>query len=267
MRAKDIVLRPINSRDAERIMTSLHYSGKVVQNSQVHFGVFLGDKCGGCLSYGPPLDRRRTIILVRDTPWSGMIELNRMALADWLPPHCESRAIAVSIKLLKKQYPMLQWVQSYSDATQCGDGTIYRAAGFHLISIKRNNKMFVFPDGSVRHETSFDRIKGNTNIRKKIGDFVDPQDTARDIIKKSGAVALEGYQIRYVYFIDPACKERLTMPILPYSELDRMGARMYKGQRRVSGDIGREGLQPLEGSASLTDTLHPPTLCDEMSDD
>lgn len=266
MRAKDIVLRPIGGRDAERIITSLHYSGKVVQNSQVHFGVFLDDRCGGCLSYGPPLDRRRAMLLVRDTPWSGLIELNRMALADWLPPHCESRAISVSIKLLKKQYPFLQWVQSYSDATQCGDGTIYRAAGFHLISIKRNTKMYLFRDGSVLHETSFDRVKGNTLTRAKIGSFVGPQDTAKQVVKKAGAVPLEGFQIRYVYFIDPTCRERLTMPILPYSELDRMGARMYKGQRRVSGDIGREGLQPLEGSASLTDTLHP-TPCDEESDD
>lgn len=263
MRAKDIVLRPISARDAERIITSLHYSGKVVQNSQVHFGVFLNDKCGGCLSYGPPISRENTLTLVRATPWHGVIELNRMALADWLPPHCESRAISVSIRLLKKQYPILQWVQSYSDATQCGDGTIYRAAGFHLISIKANTGIWQFPDGRTVAALALRRDKKSIRLKYGITDMLSPTDA---VLKKAGATRMEGFQIRYVYFIDPTCRERLTMPILPYSELDRMGARMYKGQRRVSGDIGREGLQPLEGSASLTDTLHP-TPCDEESDD
>lgn len=40
---------------------------------------------------------------------------------------------------------------------------------------------------------------------------------------------LPGYQLRYIYFIDSSAKERLTVPILPCSKIDEMGARMYKG--------------------------------------
>jgi (2Fe-2S) ferredoxin len=32
--AKDLIVKPISAADANRIVKSLHYSGKVVQNSQ-----------------------------------------------------------------------------------------------------------------------------------------------------------------------------------------------------------------------------------------
>ena len=84
-RAKDIVIKPISSRDANRIIKSLHYSGKVVPNSQLHLGVFLDGKCGGALQFGPSINKRGTINVVKGTGWNEFIELNRMALADWLP--------------------------------------------------------------------------------------------------------------------------------------------------------------------------------------
>ena len=42
----------------------------------------------------------------------------------------------------------------------------------------------------------------------------------------------EGYQLRYVYFLNPKAKDRLTVPILPFSKIDEMGAGMYKGEKR-----------------------------------
>ena len=136
--AKDIVIRPISAGDARRIIKRLHYSGRSVNNSQVHLGVFLDGVCGGALQYGPSLDKRKLVGFVEGTLWHEFIELNRLALADWLPRNSESRALSVSLKMLKREYPWLKWVISYADATSCGDGTIYRAAGFDLTAIKRN---------------------------------------------------------------------------------------------------------------------------------
>ena len=36
---------------------------------------------------------------------------------------------------------------------------------------------------------------------------------------------------RYVYFIDKKCKEKLTVPIVPFSKIDEIGAGMYKGEK------------------------------------
>lgn len=46
-RAKDIVVKVIPPKMANPFVKQHHYSGKVVNNSQVHFGCFLdGDKNG-----------------------------------------------------------------------------------------------------------------------------------------------------------------------------------------------------------------------------
>ncbi len=50
--------------------------------------------------------------------------------------------------------------------------------------------------------------------------------------EEAGFVPLDGYQLRYIYFIDPAYRAKLTVPELPYSEIDRIGAGMYKGEKR-----------------------------------
>ena len=48
-------------------------------------------------------------------------------------------------------------------------------------------------------------------------------------IKDNGGVKLEGFQIRYIYLINKTCK--ITVPILPFSKIDEMGAGMYKGNK------------------------------------
>jgi hypothetical protein len=45
--AKNIIVKPISSRDANRIIKELHYSKKVANNSQLHFGVFFNGNSGG----------------------------------------------------------------------------------------------------------------------------------------------------------------------------------------------------------------------------
>lgn len=246
--AKDIEVKPITSAAAREIVARLHYSGKSTQNSQLHFGVFLHGKCLGAMQFGPPMDRRKLLPLVEGTGWNGMMELNRMAFSDALPRNSESRALSVAFRLMRKAYPHLEWVVSFSDGTQCGDGTIYRASGFLLTQIRRNTQILRLPDGSIVARKTLD----------------DPKYTAPDgrfgsaVAKQNGAVALDGFQLRYIYFLNPAARDRLTCPVLPFSAIDEVGARMYRGQRVGSADSGTGGVQPSGGGASPTSTLHIP---------
>jgi hypothetical protein len=40
---------------------------------------------------------------------------------------------------------------------------------------------------------------------------------------------LDGFQIRYIYLINKSCE--ITIPILPFSKIDELGAGMYKGKK------------------------------------
>lgn len=244
-KAKDIVVKVISSKDANRIIKQIHYSGTVVNNSSLHFGIFLDGKCGGAMSYGSSMDKRKVINLVEGTGWNGFIELNRMAFADWLPRNSESRAIAYSLKFIKKHYPHIEWVLSFADGTQCGDGAIYRASGFHLTKINRNTSIIRLPCGKVACNLTFTQ-----------GHYV-LENGGKSAVPK-GSVKLPGYQLRYIYFLNKEAKERLTVPILPYSAIDEAGARMYKGRKieRVSGvESGMSDNQLEGGGANPTGTL------------
>ena len=244
--AKRLIVKPISAKDANRIVQTLHYSKKTTQNSQLHLGVFLNGKCGGAMQFGPSLDKRKTQTLVRGTLWNEFIELNRMAFADWLPRNGESRALGFAFRWMRKQYPQLKWCVSFADGAQCGDGTIYRASGFVLTSIKPNKQMLRMPDGSIIARKTLD----NPNHMGADGRFGSAH------AREAGAVSLPGFQLRYVYFLDPTARERLTVPILPFSEIDRRGAGMYKGKRRVrSVDSDTSGDQPEVGGANPTRTL------------
>ncbi|MET9396294.1 hypothetical protein [Kitasatospora sp. NPDC002965] len=233
-RAKDLVLRPIPRADAVDLVRRVHYSGKVVNNSQLHIGVFLHNNLEGAMQFGPPLDKSKALGLVRGTPWDGMLELNRMAFTEALPPHSESRAIAVSLRLIRRHAPRVKWVLSYSDATQCGDGTIYRAAGFILTGIKRSDSLARMPDGSVVHRLSLATAPEAPRPEAGGRSFFEVTDGAysfESYVREVGGTILPGFQLRYLAFVDPTWRDRLAVEPLPYSAIDAAGARMYRGAR------------------------------------
>ena len=137
MSVKDIYVTPIKSEIARNFVSKFHYSKKNVQNSQLHFGCFLNGFLGGVMSFGPCMDKKKMMGLVRGTKFNDFMELNRMAFSDLLPKNSESRCLSVALKLIKKNYPNIKWIISFADACQCGDGTIYRAAGFLLTGYKK----------------------------------------------------------------------------------------------------------------------------------
>lgn len=229
--AKDLHVAPISAQDARRVIRDLHYSGKVDTRSQLHLGVFLDGLLKGALQFGPSLDKRKSIGLVDGTLWNEYVDLHRLALSDDLPRNSESRVLAVSMRLLRKHYPHLKWVLSYADATQCGDGTIYRAAGFILTQIRKNTSMWRLPDGTVHCKIVFEPGFGGSTTAGVKGRYgKSGSETSTAFLKRIGAERIVGYQFRYIYFLDPAYRARLTVPEIPYSEIPDE-CRMYMGER------------------------------------
>lgn len=216
-RAKHIVVKVIPPKVANSFVKLYHYSGKVVNNSSLHFGCFLDGKLHGVMSFGSPMDKRKVLPLVHTSEgepclWNEMLELNRMAFDDYLPKNSESRCIAIAVKLLKKNAPHIKWILSFSDPTQCGDGTIYRASGFCLTSIKQNKTILEWNGVLVADKTL--NNKGNVGA---------------SFAKKNGAKPIDGFQLRYIYLIDKTCT--LNCQSLPFDEIEKAGATMYKGEK------------------------------------
>lgn len=232
--AKALIVRPISAQEANDCIKRLHYSGKVVKNSQLHLGVFYHGKLEGAMQFGPSLDKRKIQRLVEGTGWNDFLELNRMAFSDALPKNSESRAIAVAMRLLKRHAPHVKWVVSFADATQCGDGTIYRASGFVLTGIRESDALARLPGGEVVHKMTLHTQPKQS--RPELGgrsyyDVTGGRYSWSKYCAAARAKILPGFQIRYIYFIDKSYRERLAVPELPYTEIEAAGAKMYKGKR------------------------------------
>lgn len=253
-RAKEIIVKVIPAKIANEFVKKYHYSGKVVQNSTLHFGCFLDSRLHGVMSFGSPLDKSKVLPLVKPSLWNEMLELNRMAFDDYLPKNSESRCLSIGIKQIKKNAPHIKWILSFSDGTQSGDGTIYRASGFYLTAIKTNSDCMITESGKVIHTMT---VKSSERLMSKHGNWRKAMEMEYGKFKP-----LVGFQLRYIYLIDKSCK--ITVPILPFSKIDEMGAGMYKGQKIIQAErhnkhaaVAHSGEQPATSREGAFDATVP----------
>lgn len=241
--AKDVIVKVIPSKIANEFIKKHHYSGKVVNNSQLHFGCFLNNELHGVMSFGCSLDKRKVQNLVvhketnKPALWNEWLELNRMAFDDYLPRNSESRCISIALKLIKKNAPHIRWIISFADGTHCSDGTIYRASGFKLTNLSTAS-MIELPEkywkynggGKYAHRMT---LQAKSNVMYKVmqkelglnGEY----KTMEWYAEKLNTKVVEGYQLRYIYVLDKNYK--LNVPEIPFSKIDELNAGMYKGQK------------------------------------
>ena len=242
--AKDIKVINISAPVARAFVKRWHYSHTSVRNSQLHFGAVIGDRLVGAMQFGPPMDKRKVLGLVRDTAWNDMLELNRMVMLDDTPPNSESRFLGVALRLVRRQYPNIEWVLSFADATQCGDGTIYRATGFVLTQVKANSTIYLLNGKPTANMTM---SKGPAARARNGRASIIPRTTlttstlaranngaagSKKVIEEMGLELLPGFQMRYIKFLNPAARSRLTIPEVPYARIAELQAGMYKGRRK-----------------------------------
>ncbi len=257
MSAKKVVLKFISSKDANVFVVKNHYSKKVAATTLFSFGCFLNNNLVGVLQYGRPINKRSMIGLVRNTKWNDFLELNRMVFIDNTPKNIESRSLAISFKLIKKHYPNIDWVISFADATRCGSGTIYRAAGFHLTAIKKNTGLIKLK--STKEDVALLSFSaGHYSKRRK--EFLKSGFTnVKDYInfRYGGFTVLEGYQIRYIKLLTKDTS-RINYDILDFKELDKLnypdGVR-HKINKRIEHESNASNVQLEESGAIPTDAL------------
>lgn len=225
-------MKVIPSKLAVPFVRRVHYSGTVSNTSGLHFGVFLGNKMHGVMSFGAPMDKRKVVGLVHGTGWNEMLELNRMAFDDFLPKNSESRALSIAFRLIRKNAPHIKWILSFSDGVQCGDGTIYRASGFVLTSIKKSTQIIETPWGERVTRMTLTQVgqPKRSRIMKRLG-ITETGGASLTPFIQAGCKNVEGFQLRYIKLLDDRCK--LNCETLPYSAIEEAGAGMYKGEKRA----------------------------------
>ena len=142
-------VRDIPRDKATAMIIANHYSGKVYNLSAHHHGVYISGVLVGCLQWGPGMNPASGDGVVKGTKPGEWLELNRMWLSDDAPRNSESRAVAYSVKLLRKQRPDVHWLQSFADE-RCGClGVVYQACSF--LYLGEHTSIFWELDGEWYH--------------------------------------------------------------------------------------------------------------------
>ena len=151
---------------ANTMIIANHYSGKAYNLSEHHHGVYIGGVLVGCLQWGPGLNPASGGGVVKGTESGEWLELNRMWLSGDAPRNSESRAVAYSVKLLRKQRPAVQWLQSFADE-RCGClGVVYQACSFLFLG--EHTSIFWELDGEWYHNICMTATNGKEGPKGRI---------------------------------------------------------------------------------------------------
>lgn len=192
--ANDVYVQVVPAWLARAIIRDKHYSKKVVNNSYINLGVFAYDDLVGVIQFGYALQPASGRNVVFGTGNREYAEINRMWIHDCMPKNTESRVISYSIKYIKKQYPSIQWIQTFADE-RCGrNGVVYQACSFDYIG--HTTTAFYELDGEVFHQVS---IRKGGGVKARLFN----ENKHRSIKKKFK-------QHRYIKFLDKRAKRRLN---------------------------------------------------------
>ncbi|MFC2027127.1 DNA methyltransferase [Chloroflexota bacterium] len=196
-----IQISPIPFKVAGTILKKHHYLHSLPGGTMLSFGVFLGQNLLGALTLGA--GPAQAYQLVDQARPDDCLTLSRLWLSDQLPRNSESRVIGFVLRNLKK-HTSLKFLISYADPSQGHMGTIYQATGWVYTGLSSAMPLYDMGDGKVRHCRSLSHAYGTHSVKH----FADHGVTVNKIPQMA--------KHRYIYFLDPSWRSKLTTPILPY---------------------------------------------------
>ncbi len=197
----------LDRKIASAIIVRQHYSKRIYSGSTLHLGVWMSGRLVGVLQYGYAMNPASADSVVAGTAMTEYLELNRMWLGDEAPKNSESKALAYSIRLIRRVRPAVKWIQSFADE-RCGlFGTVYQAAGFtfHGEHLGR----FWELDGDWYHNSLMTNGKTASSPR-----------AAHLLANRDRAVPHQLRQFRYLRFLQQRFAKACRHPVRPFPKPD-----------------------------------------------
>jgi hypothetical protein len=219
-------IRPVSKLVAKELIIKNHYSHKWTLCS-VAYGIFYKnysvkfitetEKLIGVCVYGSPVGRSASTSFSSLVKSTEILELTRLWLEDGHGKNIESWFISQTFKFLRKNFPHIKLILSYSDQEQYHRGIIYQAVGFYYQGYK---EIALMPNYSVSltgppnyewiHSRTVQSTYGSHNVehlKKKIG---------KTFWRKK-----ESQKYRYFYVLTNKVEKKkilknLKHPVLPY---------------------------------------------------
>jgi len=169
--------------------------------TQLAFGVFRENSLLGAMTFGAgPFNAHA---LIEGAHPDDCLTLSRLWLSDELPANSESRSLGVALRAIRK-HTAIKFLVSYADPAQGHMGTIYQASGWAYTGLSSAMPRYDIGDGKLWHCRSLSHSYGTHSIKH----FTDHGVKVKRIPQAG--------KHRYIFFLDPSLRSRLSIPILPY---------------------------------------------------
>ena len=200
---------PIGHTTAKAILVRHHYMHSLPGGTKLTFGVFLGSRLLGALTFGVgPMNAHR---LVEGATGDDCLTLTRLWLSDELPRNSESRVLGIVLRALQR-HTSAKFLLTYADPAQGHAGTIYQATNWLYIGLSQAMPLYDLGDGRLQQSRSLAHAFGTHSVR---------------YFKRHGveiAVIPQAPKHRYVHFLDPSWRARLHILALPYPKTEATDA-------------------------------------------
>lgn len=195
-------VKEIDRKIASKVIIENHYSKKVYAASYIHLGVFIDGEMCGVLQFGYAMNPASGGSVVSGTEMNEYLELNRMWLDDIAPRNSESKAVSYSLKIIKRKFPSIKWIQSFADERCGGFGIVYQACSFDYFG--EHDSTFWELDGVVYHNSLMTR---DPSLSKAAATIQNGKDRAKSYCLR---------QFRYIKFLDQRVRKNCTLKNVPY---------------------------------------------------
>ena len=194
-------VQPVPIVVARRLIEANHYLHSLPGGTHLSFGAFLGSRLMGAVTFG--VGPFLAYCLVEGAKPDDCLTLTRLWLSDELPRNSESRVLGIVLRSLKR-HTRVKFLVTYADPAQGHLGTIYQATGWAYTGLSEAMPLYDVGDGKLHHSRSLSHAYGTHSVNH--------------FHKHGTQVKLVHQQAkhRYIYFLDPAWRERLKVPVLPY---------------------------------------------------
>jgi len=225
MNIKNIYIKEIPNKLANRLIIENHYSGTVAKGVVYHLGIFIDENLYGVAQFGYGIRPQDTCKWVKGTNQYEYLELNRLWISDKLGKNAESNSISKALKWVKEHKPNIKWIISFADGMMGKVGTIYQATNFIYTGFRKDGGIWMTKDGERLHSVSMWHKHGTINRSVLEGIYGKP------------LYKVFGGQHRYFYFYDKELIKDLNVAILPYPKASQLKSHLnIKTEYKDTGD-------------------------------
>ena len=149
----------VSYKVAKKWLLNYHYAKRTC-NIMYSFGLFLGDKLSGVITFGMPPSSTLCSSICGSEFKKNVLELNRLITLDNLPKNSLSKFVSESIKMIGKDVIIV----SFADANQNHNGYIYQATNFIYTGVSSNTSKLVDKFGNEFHFRNIGHYQKNNKL-------------------------------------------------------------------------------------------------------